>query len=115
LLEDVGAKLGREGISPRITYNELSIVGISAANINMSICTFILTSSLCLQVEMKEKYVWCNLFVVATPTSKPVVKPKIQVAVSGANVANTTVKVEPNDVPSGVKRKRDDDDYDALD
>lgn len=51
----------------------------------------------------------------ATPTSKPVVKPKIQVAVSAANVANTPIKVEVNDLPSGVKRKREEEDYDALD
>jgi len=37
------------------------------------------------------------------------------VAVSTANVANTPVKVEANDLSSGVKRKREDEDYDALD
>lgn len=104
-------------------YNNLCIVRISAGIsdgwkqiINVPICTFILTSSLCLWVEIKEKYFRFNLYVViATPTSKPVVKPKIQVAVSTANVANTPVKVEANDLPSGVKRKREDEDYDALD
>jgi hypothetical protein len=37
------------------------------------------------------------------------------VAVSAANVGNTPVKVEANDFPSGVKRKREEEDYDALD
>jgi hypothetical protein len=35
--------------------------------------------------------------------------------VSAANVANTPIKVEVNDLPSGVKRKREEEDYDALD
>jgi hypothetical protein len=52
--------------------------------------------------------------VVATPTSKPIAKPKIQVGVPTGNVLNTAVKVEVNDVSPGVKRKLDEDDYDML-
>jgi hypothetical protein len=33
---------------------------------------------------------------------------------SAANVANTPTNVEANDLPSGVKRKREEEDYDAL-
>jgi hypothetical protein len=36
------------------------------------------------------------------------------VAVSTGNVPNAAVKVEANDLPSGVKRKREDEDYDML-
>jgi hypothetical protein len=36
------------------------------------------------------------------------------VAVSAGNVPNTAIKVEANDIPSGVKRKREEEDYDML-
>jgi hypothetical protein len=52
--------------------------------------------------------------VAATPPSKPVTKSKIQVAVSTGNVSNAAIMVEANDVPSGVKRKREEEDYDLL-
>jgi hypothetical protein len=52
--------------------------------------------------------------VAATPASKPITKPKIQVAVSTGNVPNTAIKVEANDISSGVKRKREEEDYDLL-
>jgi hypothetical protein len=35
-------------------------------------------------------------------------------AVSAGNVGNNPIKVEANDLPSGVKRKHEEDDYDAL-
>jgi hypothetical protein len=56
-----------------------------------------------------------NLYAVAaTQASKPIAKPKIQVAVSTGNVINTGIKVEVNDVSSGMKRKHDEEDYDML-
>jgi hypothetical protein len=56
-----------------------------------------------------------NLCVVpATPASKPIGKPKIQMSVSTGNIPNTAIKVEANDVSLGLKRKRDEEDYDML-
>jgi hypothetical protein len=55
-----------------------------------------------------------SLYVAAAPASKPIVKPKIHMAVSAGNVLNTAIKVEVNDVSSGVKRKQDEEDYDML-
>ncbi|XP_021939135.1 transcription initiation factor TFIID subunit 9 [Zootermopsis nevadensis] len=50
----------------------------------------------------------------ATPTSKPITKPKFQMAMSTGNAPNAAIKVEANDFPSGMKRKRDEEDYDLL-
>jgi hypothetical protein len=56
-----------------------------------------------------------DLYVVAAaPASKPIAKPKIHMAVSTGNVINTAIKVEVNDVSSGMKRKQDEEDYDML-
>jgi hypothetical protein len=56
-----------------------------------------------------------NLYVfAATTASKPIAKPKIQVAVPTGNVLNTAMKVEINDVSPGVKRKLDEEEYDML-
>ncbi|PNF14588.1 Transcription initiation factor TFIID subunit 9 [Cryptotermes secundus] len=49
----------------------------------------------------------------ATPASKPIAKPKIQVSAPTGNVLNTPMKVEVNDVSSGLKRKLDEE-YDML-